>query len=191
MLDIDPVMRAPVRRTGVSWSTPGFPQDGDGPVVWVTWNDAAAFAGWLARATGKPYRLPTEAEWEFAAREGGRDSAWSGTAERERAGDSLVRREQRRPAASGRRQDAQRPRPVRPHGERLGMVPRLAGALRILGAAARVPGGPAEGRFRVLRGGSWRVGLDVARTTYRNGYRPDYAHSSIGFRVALPADVRI
>jgi len=47
------------------------------------------------------------------------------------------------------------------------------------------PQGQVDGRFRALRGGSWRVGREIARTTYRNGYRPDYAHSSIGFRIAL------
>jgi formylglycine-generating enzyme required for sulfatase activity len=38
------------------------------PVINVSWHDAAEFVGWLARKTGQPYRLPTEAEWEYAAR---------------------------------------------------------------------------------------------------------------------------
>jgi formylglycine-generating enzyme required for sulfatase activity len=51
-----------------SWRDPGFAQEGSHPVVCVSWDDANAYAKWLAKKTGKPYRLLSEAEWEYAAR---------------------------------------------------------------------------------------------------------------------------
>ncbi|HET6327694.1 MAG TPA: bifunctional serine/threonine-protein kinase/formylglycine-generating enzyme family protein [Planctomycetaceae bacterium] len=53
-----------------AWRTPGFPQGDDHPVVQVAWQDATAFCDWLSRKEGKTYRLPTEAEWEYACRAG-------------------------------------------------------------------------------------------------------------------------
>lgn len=51
---------------------------GDRPVVGVSWSGAVAYAAWLSRQTGKRYYLPSEAQWEFAARAGGRGSYWWG-----------------------------------------------------------------------------------------------------------------
>jgi formylglycine-generating enzyme required for sulfatase activity len=57
-----------VERTDRSWQNPDFWQGGLHPVVCVSWDDARAYIGWLAKKTGKPYRLLSEAEWEYAAR---------------------------------------------------------------------------------------------------------------------------
>jgi formylglycine-generating enzyme required for sulfatase activity len=51
-----------------SWGNTGFDQDVGHPVVCLSWEDAKAYVAWLAKNTGKPYRLLTEAEWEYAAR---------------------------------------------------------------------------------------------------------------------------
>jgi formylglycine-generating enzyme required for sulfatase activity len=58
------------RKPEFNWRTPGFAQTDEHPVLNVTWNDAVAFCRWLSKKEGKTYRLPTEAEWEYACRAG-------------------------------------------------------------------------------------------------------------------------
>ena len=61
-----------------SWRKTGFEQTDEHPVVNVSWNDAVAFCIWLSKKEGKTYRLPTEAEWEYACRAGTTTRYYSG-----------------------------------------------------------------------------------------------------------------
>jgi formylglycine-generating enzyme required for sulfatase activity len=197
---------------GRSWRDPGFDQTSDRyPAVCVSWNDAKAFIRWLSRKTGKTYRLPTEAEWEYAARAGTRTARYWGddpnqacvhenVADRSTYETGFSRQSRKtwsRP--SGRRHDCDDGRyliaPVgsyRANG--FGLYDMLGNVWEWTEDCgnASYTGAPADGSAwltgdcsrRVLRGSSWTSEPRYARSANRARDPSDYRSTGIGFRLA-------
>jgi iron(II)-dependent oxidoreductase len=163
------------------WTDPRFADPGQ-PVVGVTWDEAAGFCDWLTRESGRAHRLPSEAEWERAAR-GGQEGArypWGNEPPDRWFGE--------------------RPGPL-PAPPRVGRGPVNGFGLTDLAGVvhewcldwyaadtygpepARAPTGPTRGSRRVSRGGAWRHHQPWSPVAHRSSLPPHLRHSDYGFRV--------
>jgi formylglycine-generating enzyme required for sulfatase activity len=181
------------------WQQPGFAQSPEHPVVCTSWNDAVAYTQWLSTVTGHHYRLPSAAEWEFAARAGSaQDVPWGSDTQRACTQANVADQ-----SAAARYPGWQvfacndgfaNTSPVgsfkaNPFGlnDTLGNVFQWTQDCWYTDYA----GAPADGSARddatctdrELRGGSWFSSPDYVRTSYRNHFAADYRTSSVGFRV--------
>ena len=162
----------------------------DTPLHNASWDDTQFFITWLSHRTGHAYRLPTEAEWEYAARAGTSTRYWWG----DQPGTALANC-----AACGGTQDPRAPLPVDT------FQPNPFGLYGMLGGVAQwvqdcwspnYHNAPGDGSARqspncmqrVLRGGSFRAGLDDIMPTARGYYDAPVRYLANGFRVARDLD---
>jgi formylglycine-generating enzyme required for sulfatase activity len=181
-----------VEKPGWSYRNPGFPQDGDHPAVCINWNDAIAYTNWLTARTGKPYRLPSEAEWEYAARAGTTTAFWWG--DTIGPGDanydwSLVYGQGRR----GKMLQGTMPvKSFKPNPWQLYQVHGNVSEWVEDCWNASYDAAPTDGSAwlsgncgrRILRGGSWGYDPKELRSSYREGVTQGYRNFNFGFRVA-------
>jgi uncharacterized protein (TIGR02996 family) len=182
------------------WQDPGFSQDDTHPVVGVSWNDARKFCAWLTKTeSGRVYRLPTEAEWEYACRGGAPESYPF------HVGEPLHSLSSTQANFNG-----DYPYGGAAKGPSLGRTtpvgsypPNGWGLYDLHGnvwewCADRYeyayykrsprpdPPGPPKGSTRVIRGGGWILHGRHCRSAYRHrGYAPRGRGHYLGFRVAL------
>jgi formylglycine-generating enzyme required for sulfatase activity len=192
-----------INQPGRHWRDPDFVQNDDHPAVCVSWQDARAYVAWLSMKTGKPYRLLSEAEWEYAARAGSRTSRYWGddpdlACEHANVHDRVTQE--------------MRHFDWEPHGCKDGYVetapvgsfkPNPFGLHDMLGnvwewvedcQTVNYIGAPRDGSARVAedcvrrvyRGGGWSGPASV-RAAVRNGNPASYRSQLLGFRVARPA----
>lgn len=188
----------------LDWRNPGFAQTENDPVVCVTRADAQAYADWLGRTTGLGYRLPSEAEWEYAARAGTRTARYWGDAR----GDACTygnmpdltlpdqfKRERRADLLFSCRDNFAYTAPVgqfRPNA--FGMHDMLGNVWELTADCwnPTYDRAPTDGRtwdtsgdcsFGVARGGSWSSFPWGVRAGFRNAGRVSIRHSHVGFRV--------
>jgi len=188
-----------------SWRKVGFEQTDEHPVVGVSWNDATAFCKWLSRKERKTYRLPTEAEWEYACRAGSTTYYFNGDDPEDLALIGNV---------ADAKAKAQFPNWTTIRGSDGYAYTAPVGKFRANGfglydmhgnvwewcadwydaayyknSPSEDPEGSATGSDRVFRGGSWYDFPWDCRSASRLGSTPDGRSDFVGFRVALvPVD---
>lgn len=180
-----------------SFHSPGFSQDGSYPVVCVSWYDARGYTEWLAKKTGKPYRLLTEAEWEYAARAGAGTPFWWGKTIR--PSQANYNREFIYEGGGEKGEFLERTVPVK------SFEPNPWGLYQVHGNVWEwtqdcwredYNAAPIDGSIhakelcenRVARGGSWGDGPAGLRSARRFGFMASERENAQGFRVARDID---
>ncbi|MBB4818546.1 formylglycine-generating enzyme required for sulfatase activity [Pseudomonas alcaligenes] len=171
----------------------GWGLSGQRPVIHVSWFDARAYCDWLSSVTGQRYRLPTEAEWEYAARAGG--TGYYGWGDELDSSESAPRAHCR---------GCGTPNSIRGKTAQVGQYPANAFGLHDTAGnvwewtasrfAAPFDGSEAQAAAlldrspRVVRGGAWNSGPAYLRTSLRDLKQPGHDDYALGFRVLRELD---
>ena len=158
---------------------------GDRPVINVSWNDAHAYAVWLSKKTGQRYRLPTEAEWEYAARAGSTEKVWWDSKSAVKPANCFN---------CGSQWDGNSTAPAGSFsGNAFGLFDMAGNAQEWTEDCyhSSYRGAPEDGSAwltaectqRVVRGGSYSSPLDSLRNARRSQYNQDVRLDNLGFRV--------
>ncbi|MBC8216867.1 MAG: formylglycine-generating enzyme family protein [Planctomycetes bacterium] len=171
------------------WSGQVYVQEANNPAIYVTWNDAVEFCKKLSQQTGETYRLPTEAEWEYACRAGTTTRFSFGDSDSS-LGDYAWRRSN---AFEGGRKYAHSVGQKRPnpwglydiHGNVFEWCSDWYDKDYYSNSPSVDPNGPSSGEARSLRGGSWLSYEYALRCSCRSLLDPDARNDVVGFRVVL------
>jgi formylglycine-generating enzyme required for sulfatase activity len=197
--------------TGTTWRDPGFDQGEDHPVVCVSWNDAKEYAKWLSERTGEEYRLPSEAQWEYAARAGTiRSRHWGDDPNRAcryaNVADRRAYTEVWYPSIHECDDEMVYTAPVASywpnqwglndmignvwewvedcyHSTYCGAPPTESAWVTHCEKEEDGEDGKAGEPLRVMRGGAWSTSLDYARSAARDTAPSTYRSDSVGFRL--------
>ena len=162
---------------------PSFFEGDNLPVEWVSWNDCQKFISKLNKMTGRRFRLPTEAEWEYAARGGKKSRGY------QYSGSSNISDVAWYDGNSG-----SKTHPVgTKQANELGIYDMSGNVyewcqdsyVSYVSASQTNPTGAVSGAFRVGRGGGWNCIARGCRSAFRYGYAPDDRDSYLGLRLVL------
>lgn len=187
----------------VMGNNPSDSKGEDNPVECVSWYDCQEFIQKLNDLTGRTFRLPTEAEWEFAARGGNKSQRYKYSGSKDinevawywlNSGDKILK---------GTDEDRNLEKIVKNNSKTHPVGQKKPNELGLYDMSGNIsewcndrydiysadpqtnPEGPKEGRHRVARGGGWRSPAKYCRVSYRYGFNPSEKFSSFGFRLAL------
>ncbi len=182
------------KRDNVSWKT-----DNEGieksrtednhPAVHVSWNDANAFCEWISSENGKQYRLPTEAEWEYAARGGGKTKNY-----RFSGSDNIDEVAWYGSNSTGKTHPVGQKKP-----NELGLYDMSGNVWEWCSdwydekyyeksSIEKNPSGAKSGKYKVLRGGGWFNSAVNCLVAFRLDRSPDYSYNIRGFRLFSPVE---